>query len=111
MLPKKHFDRIEKEALDMTKSTTDSIAVNKSDAFKSKKVIDIKENAIEKSAGATSDNDEYEYDYNDYYDDNDNYTSDGDDIITVTPKSATTVKRTFNLFFYLKKKDQLISSV
>lgn len=95
MLPKKHFDRIEKEARDMmAKAAADAAAAgNKNDASKSKKVVDTKENAIEKSAGASSDNDEYEYDY--YYDDNDNYTSDGDDIVTVTPKNLPTINRTF----------------
>lgn len=85
MLPKKHFEEFEKAAMEMLKSSTDS-----SDS-KVKKVVDIKENTIDKNAKASTD-DEYddEYDYN--YDDSDNET---DEIVSITPKSTSTTRREY----------------
>lgn len=76
MLPMKHFDAIEKEAMDMLRNSTDSTV---------KKVVDIKENAIDKNAKPLAD-DEYddEYDYT-----NDDIDNDGDEIISITPKSVS----------------------
>lgn len=88
MLPQKHFDRIEKAAAEILNASTES-----SDLKKSKKVIEIKENSIDKSIRtSTVSDDEYddEYEYN--YDDSDSDT-DGDTIVTITPKPVPTTKR------------------
>lgn len=75
MLPNSHFEKIEKDAIDQ---------INPSKPI-TKKVIEIKENALDKNAKAMADDeDDSEYDYyndNEYDDDIDN-----DDIVTVTPK-------------------------
>lgn len=83
MLPQKHFDALEKEAMDMLNSSTDS-----SDT-KVKKVVDIKENAIDKTSKTLSDDDAYDDDYEYTNDDGD---SDTDEVISITPKPVSAIK-------------------
>lgn len=81
MLPKEHFDRIEKDAIDM---------INSNEQKSIKKIVEIKENVIDRTADASldgDDEDDYEYDYN--YDD---YK---DDIVNSTQKSPLTMKCKF----------------
>lgn len=81
MLPKKHFDKIEKDAIDQING---SAKPNTKEENSPKKVVDIKENASYKNIKVSDDDDDSEYDY--YYDDdNDN----DDDIVAVTPKIVT----------------------
>lgn len=91
MLPQKHFDKIEKDAVDMIGGHEPA-----KDEKIAKKVVEIKENAIEKNAKTVdeddsddSDDDDY-YDYN-YDDDSDNYN---EDLVTLTPKTVTTTTTT-----------------
>lgn len=92
MLPQKHFDKIEKAAAELLNhATADSLGTKKS-----KKVIEIKENTIDKNVKSTTvSDDEYvdDYDYN-YDDDSEN---EDDDIVTMTSKtvSATTKCKCF----------------
>lgn len=87
MLPQKHFDALEKEAIDMLKSSTDS-----SDS-KVKKVVDIKENAIDKNAKPLPD-DEYDDDYDYSNDDGDT----DDEVVSITPKSVSPIKCKLSMF-------------
>lgn len=84
---------LEKEAMDMLKSSTDS-----SDT-KVKKVVDIKENAIDKTSKTLSDDDEYEDDYEYTNDDGD---SENDEVISITPKSVPATKCKLTSQKYLK---------
>lgn len=88
MLPQKHFDKIEKGAIDQINPSTKPAKVENPP----KKVVEIKENALDKKVSA--DDDEYEYDYN-YDDDIDN----NDDIVNVTPKTAPNKMRAYQLDF------------
>lgn len=86
MLPKRHFDEIEKDAIDQINSSAQPVT---KEAKLSKKVVEIRENAIERSTKSSpddEDDDEYEYDYN--YDD-DTYK---DDVVTATPKPISAIK-------------------
>lgn len=80
MLPQKHFDKIEKGAIDQINPSAKPTIKNENTP---KKVVEIKENALDKNTKA-ADDDDAEYDY--YYDDdNDN----DEDIVTVTPKTVS----------------------
>lgn len=87
MLPKKHFDKIEKDAIDQISSSVKPITKEETSP---KKVVEIKENALDKNSKVTDENDDSEYDYySDEYDDD----LDTDDIVTVTPKATTSTTR------------------
>jgi len=82
MLPQSHFDRIEKAAAEQLNNPTFE---------KSKKVVEIKENTIDKNIKSTTVADEeydgdYEYDYN-------NDDTEDEDIVTITPKSVSTTTK------------------
>lgn len=90
MLPKEHFDRIEKDAVDM---------INTKEEKSTKKVVEIKENAVDRTTKLSPDDedddeDDYEYDYNYDY---------KDDILNMTQKPTTTTKRALNMFFLMVK--------
>lgn len=87
MLPKEHFDRIEKDAVDMVNTKTEEI---------NKRVVEISENTIGKTTKSSPDDedddeDDYEYDYNYDY---------KDDIVNITQKPTTTTKRKLNRFYF-----------
>lgn len=82
MLPNSHFEKIEKGAIDhINPSSAKPITKEENSP---KKVVEIKEKALDKNTKAIDDDDDaYDY-YNDNeYDDDDN---EADDIVTVTPK-------------------------
>lgn len=85
MLPQKHFDKIEKGAIDQINPSAKPITKDSP-----KKVVEIKENSLDKNSKAADDEDDSEYDY--YYDDDDN-----EDIVTVTPKTLTNKMRTYEI--------------
>lgn len=89
MLPQEHFDISEKEAMDMLKSSTVS-----SNANKSKKVVEIKENSVGKNDKQLSD-DEYDDDYDYNYDIDDDGDNDSEEVVSITPKPVSTTKGTF----------------
>lgn len=96
MLPKKHFDKIEKDAIDQISSTAKPIT-KEDHAPPLKKVIEIEKNLIDKSTKMLPDDDDAAYDYyaDDTYDDD---TDNDEDIVTVTQKpttSTTTVARKY----------------
>lgn len=116
MLRPDTFEKLEKEAMEkeaMLKSSTEP-----SDS-KVKKVVDIKENTIDKNAKPLSD-DEYDDDYDYSNDDGDNDT---DEIVSITMKPASPTKCMFNLchpiiniclyesFMYIKNKLKCPNSV
>lgn len=86
MLPKEHFDKIEKGAIDQISSTAKSITKEEPP---SKKVVEIKENSLDKSAKVPTDVDDSQYDYysDDMYDDD---ADNEEDIVTVKPKITST---------------------
>lgn len=92
MLPKKHFDKIEKEAIDMLKSSTDSSDSTHlpllTEPAKTKKVVEINDNVIDNGNKSLKD-DDYNYD-DDYYDEADY----GDDIVNVTAGPKVTAEPT-----------------
>lgn len=92
MLPKRHFDLVEKEAQDIMRET-DASHLAHADLSKTKKVTEIKDNTVEKSTKSSADEYEDEYDYN-YDDDNDN--NDSDEVVSITPSPESTTKRTFH---------------
>lgn len=87
MLPKRHFDLIEKEAADMLKSSTDSIdmlfPLLKDGKAKAEKVSKINDNSIINSSKSSDD---------DYYIDDDNYYDYDDEIVNATTTTTTTTK-------------------
>lgn len=89
MLPQEHYNLIEKEAMDMLKSSTVSTNVNKL-----KKVVDIKENSVTKNDKPLSD-DEYDDDYDYNYDADDEGDNDSEEVVAITPKTVPTTKGTF----------------
>lgn len=90
MLPQKHFDKIEKGAIDhITPSAKPALA---KDEHAPKKMVEIKDNALDKNA--KDDDDDSEYDY--YYDDD---IDNGDDIVTVTPKTVSNKTRKCKYLF------------
>lgn len=81
MLPNSHFEKIEKGAIDQINPSAKPITKDANVA--PKKVVEIKENALDKNVKASDDDDDSEYDYYNEYDDD----IDGDDtLVTVTPK-------------------------
>lgn len=95
MLPQKHFDKIEKEAMDMLKSSTvssDLPALNEKTPTKAaaKKVIEINDNIID--TGKSTDKD---FTTDDYYTDDYNYDDELSDevgnVTIIVPKASTTV--------------------
>lgn len=92
MLPRKHFDKIEKGAIDHI-SPSSAKPITK-DEHSPKKVVEIKENSLDKNTKASDDDDD-EYDY--YYDDDIDSTD--DQIITVTPKTVSNKMRKCLLYF------------
>lgn len=105
MLPQKHFDLIEKEAMDMLKSSTDASNINKS-----KKVVDIKENSITKNDKPLSD-DEYDDDYDYNYDIDDDGDNDSEEVVSITPKPVPTTKGMYIRAFKQNKKAKSIKNV
>lgn len=87
MLPAKHFNLFDK-SMETLKSSTEATLDSKS-----KNIIEIKENAIDKNA-KTSTDDEYDDEY-DYYGDSDN---DSDEVVPITPKSVTITTCKFQFF-------------
>lgn len=88
MLPDSHFEKIEKGAIDHINPSAKPITT-KDENVASKKVVEIKENALDKNIKTVSDDEDPEYDY---YNDNDNEYDDdidNDDLVTVTPKIVT----------------------
>lgn len=88
MLPKKHFDKIEKDAIDQINASAKPIT--KQENVAPKKVVEIKENALDKNSKVSDDDDDPEYDYNYYDDDGEN-----EDIVTVTPKTGSSTMRKY----------------
>lgn len=86
MLPQNHFDRIEKANAEQVNSAT---------VEKSRKVVEIKENTIDKNIKSTTvADDEYDGDYDYSYDDD----TEDEDIVTITPKSVSTTAKRKRLF-------------
>lgn len=90
MLPQKHFDKMEK----VEKAAAELLNNAKPNPFKSKDIVEIKENTIDKHIKSTTvSDDEYDddYDYN-YPDDDIDSDTDADEIVTITPKVVSTTK-------------------
>lgn len=100
MLPQKHFDKMEK----VEKAAAELLNNAKLDPLKSKDIVEIKENTIDKHIKSTTvSDDEYDddYDYN-YPDDDTDSDTDTDEIVTITPKVVSTTKcKWFYFLFFL----------
>lgn len=84
MLPKKHFDLLEKEAIDS------EMNLNKINS----KAVEINDNTIANSSKSTADDD----DYSEYDDENYDYDTESEEIVNATSKPLTSLTSNF-LFF------------